>query len=179
MRNVLEIFVNLLTFSNLPKNNMDFSHIDTTPLNLPALPVPLRLDRQGRPQVQCLVRKRWLVATPEERVRQHFLRYMVECLGYSPHRLAVEMPLELNGTRRRVDALVYDDVARPLAVVEFKAPDVNISQQVVDQIARYNLALCAPYLIISNGLRHYCCRVDVQSGRYEFLRAIPPYQQIK
>ncbi len=148
-------------------------------LNLPECALQLRRDARGRIEVYDEFRHRWLVLTPEEYVRQHFVHYMVQYLGYSPHRLAIEHGLEFNGTQRRVDALVFDDFGRPLAVVEFKAPQIAITQRTFDQIVRYNLVLRAPYLMVSNGLKHYCVHIDLSGGGYEFLTTLPQYCEIK
>lgn len=148
-------------------------------LNLPPCDLRLRADAQGRTEVYDEYRARWVVLTPEENVRQHFVHYLESALGYSRYRLVLERGLRFNGTPRRVDALVYDDAARPLVVVEFKAPGVAVTQRTFDQIVRYNLVLKAPYLMVSNGLKHYCVHVDLSSGSYEFLKSLPAYAEIK
>ena len=108
-------------------------------------------------------------------MRQHFVNYLITELGY-PHELtANEVALRLNGTLRRCDTVVFDRTLRPLAIVEYKAPQVAVTQKVFDQIARYNIVLEAPCLIVSNGLRHYCCRFDRARGSYAFLREVPDY----
>ncbi len=92
--------------------------------------------------------------------------------------MANEAGLVQNGIRRRCDTVVFDRNGLPLVIVEYKAPAVQITQRVFDQIVRYNSVLKAPFLIVSNGLRHYCCRVDVQSGSYSFLRDIPCWDSL-
>ena len=103
---------------------------------------------------------------------------MIDVLGFSPHRLAIERGIVLNGTQRRFDALAYDDFGRPLVVVEFKAPNIAVSQRTFDQIVRYNSVLRVPYLIVSNGLTHYCCHIDYTTPRVTFLPTIPPYSEL-
>ncbi len=148
-------------------------------LNLPPASLSLRQGDKGHTEVYDVLRSKWVVMTPEEYVRQSFVHYMVGSLGFSPHRMAVEVGIHLNSTLRRVDVLVYDDFSRPLVIVEFKAPNIKITQRTFDQIVRYNMVIRAPYLIVSNGLRHYCCKVDMTTGGYEYLSRLPLYGEIK
>ncbi len=144
-------------------------------LNLPPYEEIRLREEGGVVQVFDRLRGKWLVVTPEEWVRQHFVNYLITELGY-PHELtANEVALRLNGTLRRCDTVVFDRTLRPLAIVEYKAPQVAVTQKVFDQIARYNIVLEAPCLIVSNGLRHYCCRFDRARGSYAFLREVPDY----
>ena len=98
--------------------------------------------------------------------------------GYLSGRIANEISITLNGTTRRCDTVVYDGAMRPVMIVEYKAPDVQVTQRTFDQIARYAMVLRAPYLTVSNGMRHYCCRMDYEAGRCEFLKDVPDYQSI-
>ncbi|MCM1521337.1 MAG: type I restriction enzyme HsdR N-terminal domain-containing protein [Muribaculaceae bacterium] len=151
----------------------DFTHI-ARPLNLP--PATLRLRHTGDgAEVYDPRRGRWLVLTPEEWVRQHFVCYMIGTLGVPPTLVANEKSISLNGTTKRCDSVVYSRSLLPLAIVEYKAPDVAITRGVFDQIVRYNMVLHVRYLIVSNGLSHYCVRVDYEAGRCEFLAEIPSY----
>ena len=93
--------------------------------------------------------------------------------------MANEVQLKLNGMSRRCDTVVYNREVKPRIIVEYKAPTVNITQQVFDQICRYNMVLQVDYLIVSNGLAHYCCRIDYAARSYTFLQEIPHYDQIK
>ena len=148
-------------------------------LNLPHCELSLRRNARGRVEVYDVFRQRWVVLTPEEYVRQNFVHYMVDSLGYSRYRLVLERGLVFNGTQRRFDAMVLDDFGRPLVLVEFKAPEISVTQRTFDQVVRYNLVLKAPYLIVSNGLKHYCVHVDLNGGTYSFLAEIPPYDDIR
>ena len=145
------------------------------PLNLP--PQQVRL-RRGAESVEIYdpQRGKWLVVTPEEWVRQHFTAWLRDCRGYPAAMMANEVSLRLNGTLRRSDTVIYDRSLRPIAVAEYKAPGINITQRVFDQIARYNIVLGARVLMVSNGLCHYCCRYNGSS--YTFLPEIPPYDEI-
>ena len=144
-------------------------------LNLPS--ADIRLERRdGRLFIWDFVRRRWVTLTPEEWVRQHFSHWMTEHMGYPLARLGHEISLELNGMQRRADAVFYDREGLPLIIVEFKAPHISISQKTFDQISRYNMVLQVPYLIISNGLQHFC--LHVREDGMEFLSEIPRYGEI-
>lgn len=144
-------------------------------LNLPPFEMRLRSDSDGRSLIFDPLRAKWVVVTPEEWVRQHFVNYLTTRLGYPAGRMANEIQLSQNGRRRRCDTVVYDRYLQPLVIVEYKRPDVVITQAVFDQIARYNSVLTAPWLMVSNGLKHYCCRFDKETGRYTFVRGLPQY----
>ena len=149
-------------------------------LNLPPCELKMRPDadsRRGGAEIYDAVRRRWVALTPEEWVRQNFVGYMVNHLGYPQPLVANEPALRLNGLSRRCDTVVYDRNLHPLVLVEYKAPSVEITQKVFDQIARYNIVMGAPYLVVSNGLTHYCCRFS--GAGYTFLREIPRYDLIK
>lgn len=149
------------------------------PLNLPPRRLDLRQSERGELEIHDPLRHRWLYLTPEEWVRQHFVAHLVGDLNYPPSLISNEVGVELNGLRRRCDTVVWSRRdASPLMIVEYKAPSVNLSRAVFDQIVRYNMVLRAPYLIVSNGLEHYCCKVNAETQTYTFLREIPPYSII-
>lgn len=155
------------------------------PLNLPPCP-DLRI-RPLNPGVNCTrgsamvfdeLRGKWLVLTPEEWVRQHFVRFLIS-YGYPREMIANETSLRLNRTLRRCDTVVFSpEGLRPLMIVEYKAPDVTVSQKVFDQIASYNSVLQAPCVLVSNGLRHFCARYLPDGSGYTFLRDIPSFTQL-
>ncbi|MCD8309662.1 MAG: type I restriction enzyme HsdR N-terminal domain-containing protein [Prevotellaceae bacterium] len=146
-------------------------------LNLP--PYEVRISRQaGKERIFDEVRRRFVALTPEEWVRQHFVHFLLYDKGYPKALLANEVRLTLNGTIKRCDTLLYRPDLTPRMVVEYKAPDVEITQDVFNQITRYNHALHADYLTVSNGLRHYCCRIDYATGSYTFLPDIPSYNEL-
>ena len=147
-----------------------------TVLNLPAHPQDVVTDGPF-PTIYDSLRRAYVALTPEEWVRQNFVAHLIQDLGYPAALMANEAAIRLNNTLRRCDTIIYDRHLRPLVVVEYKAATVPITQKVFDQIARYNLVLGAPYLIVSNGLRHFCCAMS-PDGTYNFLRAIPSYCQI-
>ncbi len=150
------------------------------PLNLPTYQVELRRRAgDGALEIYDGLRRLWVMLTPEEWVRQHFANYLMAHLGYPASRMANEVGLRFNRTQRRCDTVVYDDYAEPVAIVEYKAPSVAVTQRTFDQVVRYNLVLKTPYLMVSNGLRHYCVRVNPDTGAYDFLDGIPPYEAIR
>jgi len=120
-------------------------------------------------------RKRYVSLTPEEWVRQHFIRFLVEEKKYPAAYLAIEKQLTMNGMKKRCDAILYNELAQPVMIIEFKAPNVPITQQTFDQVAVYNTKLKVDYFMISNGLEHYCCRVNTENSNYEFFSEIPTY----
>lgn len=156
---------------------MNEQHEAICPLNLPPAEVGLRHGIRGD-EIYDPLRGKWLHLTPEEWVRQHFTAYLREQLGYPAGLMGNEIGIHLNGTVKRCDTVVHDRAGKPLMIVEYKAPTIAITQKVFDQIARYALVLKVPYLTVSNGMSHYCCRLDSESGRYGFLKEIPEYDKL-
>ncbi|MCD8293190.1 MAG: type I restriction enzyme HsdR N-terminal domain-containing protein [Prevotellaceae bacterium] len=146
-------------------------------LNLPPYEAKIR-RRDRKERIFDDIRRRFVALTPEEWVRQHFVHFLVMEKGYPKALLANEVRLALNGTFKRCDTLLYRPDFTPRMVIEYKAPDVEITQEVFDQITRYNHALHADYLTVSNGLRHYCCHIDYTAGTYTFLPDIPSYDEL-
>lgn len=146
-------------------------------LNLPLHPLRLE-ERGGELRVFDPLRRKWVVLTPEEHVRQRFTAWLTQELGYPAAMVANEVQVELNGTRKRCDTVVYGRLGEPAMIVEYKAPHVRITQGVFDQIVRYNMVLRVGVLVVSNGLEHYCCRVDCERGSYGFLRSVPAYGEL-
>lgn len=147
-------------------------------LNLPPIQPRLAERADGRPAIFDVIRRRYVALTPEEWVRQHFVHYLLEHKGYPSALLANEVQLTLNGMSRRCDTVLYRRDLTPRLIVEYKAPEVEITQRVFDQITRYNMVLRADYLVVSNGLQHYCCRLDYHRHSYSFLRDIPAYDEL-
>jgi hypothetical protein len=150
----------------------------TMPLNLPAYDMALRPVDNGV-EVYDALRRKWVRLTPEERVRQYFVNYLVAHRGYSPHFMANEVGIRLNNTLRRCDTVVYDASGRPAMIVEYKSPVVAVTQRTFDQILRYNIVLGTRYLVVANGLRIYCCEVDSVTGKVRFLRDLPDFKDVK
>lgn len=146
-------------------------------LNLPPAPLRLRRGPKGV-EVHDPIRSKWLVLTPEEWVRQHFVCYLTTDRQMPRTMVANEMGITLNSTSKRCDTVIYAPDLRPVAIVEYKAPSVRITREVFDQIVRYNIVLKVRYLIVSNGLSHYCCRVDYEDARCSFIEGIPTYPEM-
>lgn len=146
-------------------------------LNLPKAPLRIEDDERGPLRVYDVLRRRFVALTPEEWVRQNFVFFLMSERGFPAQLMANEVSLVLNGTARRADTMVYTRSLKPLVVVEYKAPEVSVGQKVFDQIARYNSVIQAPFLIVSNGLHHFCCRYNAD-GTYTFLRDIPSYDDM-
>ena len=126
-----------------------------------------------------LIRKKHLLLTPEEWVRQNFLNYLINEKHYPQSLMENEALIKLNNMSRRCDTVVYNNRLEPLAVVEYKRPDVKIDQTVFDQIVRYNIVLRVDFLIVSNGLSHFCCKMNYENQTYDFLEAIPDYEELR
>jgi len=146
-------------------------------LNLPPFD-PKISEQAGKYVIWDPIRKLWTTLTPEEQVRQAFVSYLINYKGYPASHIANEQAIELNSMSRRCDSVIYDKAGAPKVIVEYKRPTVAISQKVFNQIARYNLVLHVDYLIISNGLKHYCIKMEYPTGSFTFLQDIPDYADI-
>lgn len=146
-------------------------------LNLPKYETKI-CERDGKLQIFDPLRKCHVALTPEEWVRQHFVNFLIESRGFPAALMANEVAITVNGMKRRCDTVVYDRQLQPRVIVEYKAPTVKITKEVFAQISRYNLTLKVDYLIVSNGLQHYCCRMDYTNNSYSFLQEIPEYTKI-
>lgn len=149
------------------------------PLHLPPAPLRLQNDAQGRRVVFDVLRRRYVVLSPEEWVRQHFVHHLLAHLGYPAGLLGNEVSIEVGGVSRRCDTVLFArEGMQPRLIVEYKAPQVPISEAVFHQIQSYNSVLRAEYLIVSNGLKHYCCRLDYEQQQLRFLPQIPSYDEL-
>jgi type I site-specific restriction endonuclease len=146
-------------------------------LNLPEY--DFRIKKQdNKLLIFDMQRKRYVSLTPEEWVRQHFIRFLIKNKGYPAALLAVEKQLNMNGMKKRCDAILYDNEAKPIMIIELKAPNVPISQATFDQVAVYNAKLMVSFFMISNGIEHYCCKVNSETARYEYFPEIPDFNQL-
>lgn len=146
-------------------------------LNLPEYQFNIK-QKEGGYSIFDTLRKRWVALTPEEWVRQNFVRYLIESREFPSALMNNEISLTQNGIKRRCDTLVAARDGSPLVIVEYKSPQVEITQKTFDQIVRYNIVLRAKYLIVSNGLSHYCCMINYESNSYSFLEEIPGYNEL-
>ena len=143
-------------------------------LNLPNYNLKLK-SSENKTLIFDIVRKKYMVLTPEEWVRQHFVHYLIDEKKYPVSLIAVEKQLTVNNLKKRSDILVYNALGLPEIIVECKAPRIKITQATFDQIARYNLKLNADLLVVSNGLQHYISKMDFENEKYIFLEEIPCY----
>lgn len=134
---------------------------------------------EGITHIFDVVRKKYVQLTPEEWVRQHMVHHLIEEKQFSKSWISVEQGLMYNGMNKRADIICYNHDGNALLLVECKAASVKINQSVFEQIARYNFDLRVPYLLVTNGLKHYCCQMNYTTNSYEFLKDIPSFDNIK
>lgn len=146
-------------------------------LNLPDYPIRLS-GTQEHLSIFDILRRKYVALTPEEWVRQHFIHFLINQKNYPVTLLANEIKLQVGNKTLRADSVLYDRELRPRMIVEYKAPHIPITQKVFDQISTYNMLLHVDYLVVSNGLQHYCCKMDYDNQKYLFLEDIPDYQKI-
>ena len=146
-------------------------------INLPPYEIKLR-EQNGRRQIFDFLRRRYVALTPEEWVRQHFVHFLTEQKGYPKGLLANEVEQKIGNKKLRCDTLLYNKDLQPRMIIEYKAPEIAITQRVFNQITVYNFLLHVDYLIVSNGRQHYCCRMDYEKGEYTFLQDIPHYTEL-
>ena len=146
-------------------------------LNLASFKIKLSGTIQ-KPMIYDILRRKHVALTPEEWVRQHFIHYMIECKSYPASLMANEVSLKYGSKSLRADTVLYNRSLKPIMIMEYKAPDIAITRNVFDQISAYNLLLHVDYLIMSNGMQHYCCKMDYDRRSYTFLTDIPDYPDI-
>ena len=146
-------------------------------LTLPPYQIRVK-ETHGRKQIFDILRRKYVALTPEQWVRQHFIHYLVEHKNYPSSLLANEVSLQIGEKRMRADSVLYDNQLHPRMIIEYKAPNITLTQKVFDQITVYNLLLHVDYLIVSNGMITYICKMDYEKQTYKFLEAIPNYENI-
>lgn len=147
-------------------------------LNLPPYPIKLK-EEDGEQYIFDTVRKKYLKLQPEEWVRQNFIQYLVHEKKYPISLIEVEKGLKYNELQKRADIVLNSNLGQALVLVECKAPKVKISQDTFEQVAVYNTVFKVPYLIVTNGLEHYYCRMDFEKETYVFLKEIPSYKSFR
>lgn len=143
-------------------------------LNLPTYKFRIK-SNENKLFIFDILRKKYVVLTPEEWVRQHFVLYLIEEKNYPISLIAIEKKLTINGLTKRTDILVFNTNGEPYIIVECKSPSIKINQDAFDQIARYNLKLQSHFLIVTNGLEHFYCTMDFKNENYQFLADIPDF----
>ncbi|MFC2112740.1 type I restriction enzyme HsdR N-terminal domain-containing protein [Bacteroidota bacterium] len=147
-------------------------------LNLPTYSFSLKSEG-NRSFIFDAIRRKYVVLTPEEWVRQHFIQYLVRERGFPASLITVEKELSFNRMKKRTDILAHTRQGEPVLLVECKAPDVPVSAAVFDQIGLYNLSLKVPFLIVTNGMKHYCCQFNPSNNGYDFIDHIPGWEEVQ
>lgn len=156
----------------------NFPNIDFSKLTLP--PAELKIVRRNDVfKVFDPIRKKYYCLTDEEFVRQIFVHWLVNELGYPPSLIANEIGIRLNDVYKRCDTVVFDPGGKPKVIIEYKAPGIWLNQDVFNQIVSYNMALQADYLVVSNGYENYYCRVDYLNHKIEQLQYMPSYKELQ
>lgn len=146
-------------------------------LNLPSFEIKTR-QQSGQSEVFDIVRMKYVSLTPEEWVRQHFVNYLLVYKGYPKSLLTVEHPVIFNNLQQRADIVSFNRQGKPVLVVECKSPSVELTREVYAQAARYNLTLKANHLVVTNGINHFCSRIDLDSKEFFPLTEVPNFQDI-
>jgi predicted type IV restriction endonuclease len=149
-----------------------------SPLNLP--PTELKLTKKGEQVfVWCIIRKKSLLLTPEEWVRQHIIHFLIVQRSFPQGLIAAEMPITVNDLTRRCDIVVYGNDGQPKLIIECKAPEISLTEKVFHQIAQYNFTLNVDFLMVTNGLEHIVCKIDREASALNFLELLPSWEEIK
>ena len=146
------------------------------PLNFPEYGFRLK-NSENNLHIFDVIRKKFVVLQPEEWVRQHTVNYLIQEKNYPKSLINVEKQLIVNDIKKRYDIVVFNSDGSIHILVECKAPSIVVDQNTFDQIARYNLQLNADYLMVTNGLQHFYCKMDFESEKYAFLRDIPDFSR--
>ena len=144
-------------------------------LNLPVYQFKTKQEGE-RTYIFDAIRKKYLVLTPEEWVRQNFIQYLISEKQFPSSLIAIEAGLKYNQLQKRLDVLVYDRQGAPHLIIECKAPEVKITQDVFDQVARYNFVFKAKYLVVTNGLQHFCCEMSYDTNSFQYIEQIPVFE---
>jgi len=147
-------------------------------LNLPYFEHKTRLNSKGKTEIFDSIRRKWLVLTPEEWVRQNFAMFLIDNKGYPASLMAIEKGLKVNNLQKRTDIVQYNRQGNPVVIVECKAPKIKISEDTFAQAAMYNLKMKVDYLIMTNGLTHYCCKIDNNTHKLQYLKEIPMFKDL-
>lgn len=149
-------------------------------MNLPPYDkMKVRMSKSEKPLVFDILRRRYITLTPEEMVRQFFINYLIEYRGYPASLLANEVEMKVGEKKLRCDSILYDLEMRPRMILEYKAPDIPLTEKVLNQVIAYNTQLNVPYLMMSNGTQHICLRYDEEVSRWKILEEIPRYEDLK
>jgi hypothetical protein len=150
--------------------------MELTKLDFPEQNIRLRENKETL-SIYDHLRKKWLICTPEEWVRQNLILFLITNMNYPRNLIAIEKQICIAGRKLRFDGVIYDKDFKPLVIIECKAPTIKISQDTFDQILTYNYMINAPYLIVTNGLFHVFCKIESKT-KFSFLEKIPDYKQL-
>lgn len=146
-------------------------------LNMP--PYSFKITgKPGEEKIFDIIRRRYVRLTPEEWVRQNFIRYLTEEGGYPAGLMGVEVTFTMNRLRKRADILIHNREGKPVMIVECKSYDVALDENVFDQIVTYNMRFRVPYLVVTNGMINYACKIDFENNSWEYLMVIPQYEEL-
>lgn len=151
-------------------------HLASIELNLPAYPMDIEKGEQGKYYVFDPIRKKKLLLTPEEWVRQHIIHYLVKNMNYPGSLISLEKGLKYNALQKRFDILVLDRSGEAFFLIECKAPDVKLNQKTVEQVCLYNNNFKAPFICISNGRMHFCLEREPITGKYSQISHFPIFE---
>ena len=151
-----------------------FLHLNMQKLNFPTYNFRFK-SRENKVAVFDVLRKKFVILTPEEWVRQHCVHFLIQEKQIPQSLLNVEKQLKIHNLNKRYDIVAFKPNGSIFLTVECKAPKIPIDQSTFDQIARYNLSLKSDYLMVTNGLQHYFCQMDYENERYSFLRELPKF----
>jgi len=147
-------------------------------LNLPSYNFNIKSTENNKTQIFDNLRRKFVSLTPEEWVRQNFIKYLIEEKNFPQGLIAVEYAIAISNNTHRSDIVCFDKKGKARLIVECKAPSIKITQEVFEQAARYNMNLKTDYLILTNGLSHYCCKVNYTSKSVEYLKEIPEFNEL-
>lgn len=153
--------ISIMPSLSLPQFNFNFKEVD------------------GKRMLFDEIRKKYVTLTPEEWVRQNFVKYLVQVKHFPASLIALEMPLIINDNSQRSDIVIFNKQGSALMLVECKSPDVRLTQRVFDQAASYNLKVNAEILVITNGVFLHCCKPDYENRKWHFLEDIPDYKEME
>lgn len=143
-----------------------------TPLNFPPIEASIKL-KDDKHYIFDLIRKKYLLITPEEWVRQHIIHFLINHKNYSKSLISTEKGLNYNKLAKRSDILTFSKNGTPFLLIECKAPEIKINDKVFEQVSIYNQTIQAPFIAVSNGLSTYICSIDFEKNSYTFLEDFP------
>ncbi len=147
-------------------------------LNLPNFDFKTRTNNKGKIEIFDNIRKKYITLTPEENVRQHFIQYLINYKSFPSSLMAVEKGLKVNHRHKRTDIVQYNTSGRAILIIECKAPNIKIDENTFSQAAMYNMEMKVDYLIMTNGINHYCGKIDYSKQNINYLPDIPNYNEL-